>query len=122
MVGGRLKGRHSLRPGSSTVNEIAFRLYLLAGASLVAIGFFGILASAELLRKILGVNIMGSGIFLILVGLAARTTDPIPDPVPHAMVLTGIVVSVCGTALALALADRVRAMKAREMLNEEEEE
>ncbi len=104
------------------MNEIAFRLYLLAGASLVAIGFFGILASAELLRKILGVNIMGSGIFLILVGLAARTTDPIPDPVPHAMVLTGIVVSVCGTALALALADRVRAMKAREMLDEEEEE
>lgn len=102
------------------MTEIDFRLYLLAGASLFAIGFYGVLASAELLRKILGVNIMGSGVFLILVALAARTTDPIPDPVPQAMVLTGIVVSVCGTGLALVLADRVRVTKSGEMLDEED--
>ena len=90
------------------MTESAFRLYLLAGAALFSIGLFGILASVELLRKILGVNIMGSGVFLILVALAARVTEPILDPVPHAMVLTGIVVSVCGTGLALVLAEQVQ--------------
>ena len=104
------------------MNEIAFRLYLLAGGALFVIGLFGVLASLELLRKILGVNIMGGGVFLILVALAARTTDPIPDPVPQAMVLTGIVVSVCGTALALVLADRVRIMNSQEELDEEDQE
>ncbi len=48
---------------------------------------------------------MGSGAFLVLVGLAQRAG--MADPVPQAMVLTGIVVSVAATALALALARRL---------------
>ena len=104
------------------MNEVSFRLYLVAGAGLFAIGLYGVLASAELLRKILGINLMGSGVFLVLIAMAARTTDPIPDPVPHAMVLTGIVVSVCGTGLALALADRVRTMTGQGSPEEEDRE
>jgi len=50
---------------------------------------------------------MGSGAFLVLVGLAQRSGTP--DPVPQAMVLTGIVVAVAATALALALARRLHA-------------
>ena len=103
------------------MSEVGLRLYLIAGAALFAIGFFGLVASAELLRKILGVNIMGSGVFLVFVALAARTAEPIPDPVPQAMVLTGIVVSVCGTGLALVLADRVRKAAGRVELDEEDE-
>ena len=48
---------------------------------------------------------MGSGAFLVFVGLAQR--DGAVDPVPQAMVLTGIVVAVAATALALALARRL---------------
>ena len=49
--------------------------------------------------------------FLVLVGLAQR--HDVPDPVPQAMVLTGIVVAVAATALALALTRRLHALTGR---------
>lgn len=96
------------------MTEIAFRLYLLAGGLLFLIGLYGVLISRELLRRILGLNIMGSGVFLVFVAIAVQTGYPIADPVPHAMVLTGIVVSVCGTGLALALVARIQTLTERE--------
>lgn len=77
-------------------------LYALTGAALFAIGLAGLLLQPHLLRKILAFNILGSGAFLVLVGLGQR--DGVADPVPQAMVLTGIVVAIAATALALALA------------------
>jgi multicomponent Na+:H+ antiporter subunit C len=82
-------------------------LYALAGAALFALGLYALLVRAHLLRKILGFNVMGSGVFLVLVGLAQRDG---PDPVPQAMVLTGIVVAVSATALALILMRRLYAL------------
>jgi len=79
-------------------------LFAGAGCLLLVLGVGGILLLDHLLRRILAFNLMGSGIFLVLVGLAQRSGRP--DPVPQAMVLTGIVVSVAATALALALARR----------------
>ncbi len=79
-------------------------LYALTGGLLFVMGMAGAVIVADALRKILAFNIMGSGAFLVLVGLAQQ--DGIPDPVPQAMVLTGIVVAVASTALALALARR----------------
>ena len=86
-----------------------YRIYALAGVALFAIGFYSLLVQAHLLKRIMALNVMGSGVFLVYIALGAQTLGPIPDPVPHAMVLTGIVVSVCATGLALALADRVQA-------------
>lgn len=84
-------------------------LYSIAGLGLFAIGLFALIACSHPLRKILAVNIMSSGIFLILVATAYRPLGSgTIDPVPHAMVLTGIVVSVSVTALALILACRVQ--------------
>jgi multicomponent Na+:H+ antiporter subunit C len=82
-------------------------LYMLAGAALFCIGFHGLIVYAHLLRKILALNVVGSGVFLILVAAAYGTQRESPDPVPHALVLTGIVVAVSGTALALVLSNRV---------------
>jgi multicomponent Na+:H+ antiporter subunit C len=82
-------------------------LFLLVGAALFALGAAGVFREVEALRRIIAVNVMGSGVFLVLVAIAARGEGP-PDPVPHAMVLTGIVVAVCATAVALALADLSR--------------
>ena len=79
-------------------------IFALAGVALFATGVAGLILQRHLLRKILGFNIMSSGAFLLLVGLGQRDGF---DPVPHAMVLTGIVVSVAATALALALARRL---------------
>jgi multicomponent Na+:H+ antiporter subunit C len=76
--------------------------YALIGVALFTLGLYALIVHAHLLRKILALNVMGSGVFMILVALAKRSGD-VPDPVPHAMVITGIVVAVSATALALTL-------------------
>jgi len=95
-------------------------LYALAGAALFAIGLAGLLALPHLLRKILAFNILGSGAFLILVGLGQR--DGSVDPVPQAMVLTGIVVAIAATALALALARQLLERTGRMRLPEDRDD
>lgn len=84
-------------------------LYGLAGIALVAMGLYAALAARHVLRRLLGLNVLGSGVFMMLVALASRSTVIAgrPDPVPHAMVLTGIVVAVSATAVALALLRRM---------------
>lgn len=86
-------------------------IFAITGVVLFAMGSAGMLLVAHLLRRILAFNLMGSGAFLILVGLAQRGGTP--DPVPQAMVLTGIVVAVAATALALALLRKLHALNGR---------
>lgn len=82
-------------------------VYGLTSLCLFAVGVAGLIFCAQLLRKILAVNIMASGVFLFLVTIAYGS-GTIIDPLPQALVLTGIVVSVSSTAVALALACRVQ--------------
>ncbi len=92
--------------------------YALLGAGLFSLAFYALIVQPHLLRKILAFNIMGSSVFLVLAGLARRTVDGAPDPVPHAMVITGIVVAVAATALALMLMLRLREASGRTVLPE----
>ena len=78
-------------------------LYALVGIGLFSLGIYGLIINEHLLRKILALNISGNGVFMVLVALAKHSGDFRPDAVPHAMVITGIVVAVSGTALALTL-------------------
>ena len=94
-------------------------LYALLGVGLFTLGLYALIVHAHLLRKILAINVMGSGVFLVLVALGGRTPAAAPDPVPHAMVITGIVVAISATALALALMLRVQAQTGRTQLPEE---
>jgi len=94
-------------------------LYALLGVGLFTLGLYALIVHAHLLRKILAINVMGSGVFLVLVALGGRTAGAAPDPVPHAMVITGIVVAISATALALALMLRVQAKTGRAQLPEE---
>jgi multicomponent Na+:H+ antiporter subunit C len=89
-------------------------IFAIAGGTLFAMGAIGLVALDALLRRIVAFNVMGSGACLVMVGLAQR--DGTVDPVPQAMVLTGIVVAVAATALALALYRRYRALAGREDL------
>jgi multicomponent Na+:H+ antiporter subunit C len=81
--------------------------YALIGTGLFCAGLLALVVHRHLLRRIVALNVMGSGVFLIFVALAGRAGAS-PDPVPHAMVLTGLVVSVSATALGLVLLDRVQ--------------
>jgi multicomponent Na+:H+ antiporter subunit C len=82
-------------------------LYALAGVVLFAAGLHAMLARAHLVWRVLGLNITGSGIFLVLLAAAPRIDPNVADPVPQAMVLTGIVVAVAASAVALGMALRV---------------
>ena len=75
------------------------------GAGLVGIGLYALIVNREPLRKLLGFNLIGGGVFLIF-GIVARrgAIGVFPfDPVPQAMVITGIVVAFAASALAVAL-------------------
>lgn len=95
-------------------------LYGLSGVAVVTVCLYGLISYAHLIRKILAINVMGSGIFLVLISFSRRVPGAEPDPVPHAMVLTGIVVAVCATAFALALARRVHEATSSSYLPEEQ--
>jgi multicomponent Na+:H+ antiporter subunit C len=79
-------------------------IYALGGAGLCAIGLLGFALLRHILRRLMAFNVIGSGVFLLLVGLAQSRGGP--DPVPQALVLTGIVVAVAATALAVVLMRR----------------
>lgn len=89
------------------------QLFAVVGSVLFCLGLYALIVHAHLLRKILAVNVMGSGVFLVLAALAKRTGGAVPDPVPHAMVITGIVVAVAATAFALVLIIKVAAETGR---------
>ncbi len=95
--------------------SVAFA-YALVGVGLFSLGLYALIIHAHLLRKVLAINVMGSGVFLALVALATRTGDAQPDAVPHAMVITGIVVAVSATALALTLMLKLTAETGRAKL------
>jgi multicomponent Na+:H+ antiporter subunit C len=80
-------------------------LFALTAAALVGIGLFGAVASAGLLRRVIGLNVMGCGIFLAFGVIARRGAGAglAADPVPQALVITGLVVAFAATTLALAL-------------------
>jgi multicomponent Na+:H+ antiporter subunit C len=86
----------------------AWVLYAAASAGVFAAGLSAAFdTTSHAIRRVLGVNIMASGVFLLLVASARRASSELSDPVPHALVLTGIVVSVSGTGLAVAIARRL---------------
>lgn len=97
-------------------------LYAAGGLLLFFLGAHGLFVRPHLLRKVLAANLMGSGVFMVFIALAARGPEGVPDPVPQAMVLTGIVVAVSFTALALALAVRIAEASGRARLTEPGEE
>ena len=80
-------------------------LYGLCGAVLVGLGLFGLIVDPQPLRKILAFNLIGGGVFLLF-GVVARRGAAAGfggDPVPQALVITGLVVAFAATALAVAL-------------------
>lgn len=83
-------------------------LYALSGVAVIAVGFAGTFtARASFVRRIVALNVMTSGLFLVFIGIARRGGGEAPDPVPQALVLTGVVVSVSATGLGLTLARRL---------------
>lgn len=77
----------------------------LCAAAAVGLGLYGLITNPQPLRKIIAFNLLGSGIFLMfgVVGRRGSAAGVGNDPVPQALVITGIVVAFAATALAIAL-------------------
>lgn len=89
----------------------ALVIYGAAAALLLALSLYALVRGAALLRRILALNVMSSAVFLLLVAIARRQPEGPPDPIPHAMVLTGIVVAVSASAFALVLLKRLHDLR-----------
>lgn len=88
---------------------------------LFLLGLFGLIARRNLIKKVFALAILNSAVVLLFVMEGGRSGESAPllgeggifsgltmvDPVPHALMLTAIVVGVCVSALALALAYRL---------------
>lgn len=89
-------------------------LYAVTAVLLFVMGLGGAMLAGHVVRRILALNVAGSGVFLLLVSFAYSGPEAQADPIPHALVLTGIVVAVSTTALALVLAVRLAQERKRE--------
>ena len=93
-------------------------VYAATGIVLVSFGLYALIVRRHMIRRLMAVNIMGSGVFSFFIAMAARGPGE-ADPVPQAMVLTGIVVAVSATALGLVLIRRIHAVTGSTRLGDE---
>jgi multicomponent Na+:H+ antiporter subunit C len=98
---------------------LARYLYVLV-LTLLAIGLYGVLARDNLIKKVIGLTIFSTAIYLFFIEgsvqmyatvpiIDGRGSDPAlyVDPLPHLLILTAIVVGVGVTGVALALVIRL---------------
>ncbi len=90
-------------------------VYLLV-VVLLAIGLYGMLGKRNLLKKLIGMNIFQTAIFLFFIEGATKSGGSVPvideligmeaaqyiNPLPHVLILTGIVVGLSLTGVALS--------------------
>ena len=103
------------------LETILHNRFAVTAVLLFGIGFMNLLLQQNLLKKVVGFNIMDSAVFMLLasLGYIEGRVAPVmgegvtPDaslfinPIPSGLVLTGIVVAVSTTALFLALTIRL---------------
>ena len=85
---------------------------------LMMIGFYVVISSGNLVKKIVGINIFQTSVFILYISMGKIDggTPPIlvegdaiySNPLPHVLILTAIVVGVATTALGLALVVRIK--------------
>lgn len=89
-----------------------------AAIIIMMIGLYIVISHTNLIKKIAGLNIFQTAVFLLYISIGVVTggTAPIAadgfavysNPLPHVLMLTAIVVGVATTALAFALIVRIK--------------
>lgn len=85
---------------------------------LMMAGFYTVISRGNLVKKIIGLNIFQTSVFILYISLGnikggaapiiAEGVKVYSNPLPSVLILTAIVVGVATTALALALVVRIR--------------
>ncbi len=98
-------------------------LYFGGSAALFLIGLYMVLVKSNLIKIVLGLDLMETAVNLFIVAsgyikdrtapilnrpdLLAEPSQKVVDPVPHALVLTAIVIGVAVMAMALSIVIRI---------------
>ncbi|MFW5864536.1 MAG: sodium:proton antiporter [Candidatus Izemoplasmataceae bacterium] len=100
-------------------NVVIEHINYLGAMALFVIGLHTVVTHANLIKRVIGLNIMGTGIFLFFVAIGNVTGGRAPiidienpdiqfiNPVPSVLILTGIVVVVSLTVYSLSLIIRI---------------
>ena len=101
------------------IEILASRIYYLVSFLLLGVGTYMLIGNENLVKKVIGMNVFQTGIFLFFITLSFRSGanppvvteggGPYVSPLPHVLILTAIVVGVSLTAVALALVVRIYA-------------
>lgn len=85
---------------------------------LMMIGFYIVIAQGNLIKKLIGLTLFQTSVFIMYISMGKITgaTAPIlsdayslySNPLPHVLILTAIVVGIATTALGLALTVRIK--------------
>lgn len=85
---------------------------------LMMIGFYIVIAHGNLIKKMVGLTIFQTSVFIFYISMAkadggtapilAEGIEQYSNPLPHVLILTAIVVGIATTALGLALAVRIK--------------
>ena len=97
--------------------EVIKTLVTMGSMALFFVGLFGLLTRKHIIKIFMSIAIMESSIFLLFIGLTFNTDFIAPildnthvdfanmnDPVPHAMILTAIVIGMAVFALGVSFA------------------
>ena len=107
------------RGGDGMIETLLQQRYYVAAVVLFSIGFVTLFLHPNLIKKIIGMNLMDTAVFLFLAAMGyvdggkapmvepGAAAEAYVNPVPGGLVLTGIVVAVSTTALFLALTHRL---------------
>ena len=98
--------------------EVFFEKYIYWFSILLMMtGLYAMIEKGNLIKKIIGMNIFQTAVFLFYISIAKveggtapilwNKADLYANPLPHVLILTAIVVSVSVTAVALALVLRI---------------
>lgn len=93
-------------------------LFGLSAAGLIGIGVYGLIVDPRPLRKLIAFNIVGQGVFVLfgVVAWRGRGHEWGGDPVPQALLITGLVVAFCATAFAVSVLLRLHEISGRSSL------
>ena len=98
---------------------MSLTVFALTGAALVGLGVYGLLARPHMLRRVIAFNLIGSGLFLFFGAAGARGVGL--DPIPQALIITGIVVALSASALAVGLVVALARSTGKAYLPDEED-
>ncbi|MBZ4671864.1 cation:proton antiporter subunit C [Deferribacterales bacterium Es71-Z0220] len=100
------------------IDFLIYKYNYLATVILILIGLYSVIVNGNLLKKVIGLNILSTSVILFYISISKVTDGSAPiyandvvrydNPLPHVLMLTAIVVGVAITAVALSVVLKIK--------------